>query len=253
MNYRYLLLASLLCTGLAAADESIEVTVTGKLATGIAAIGGETTGTTITANKVTWELDFGKNEALRAAAEKLDGQQVTVTGVLDKRAGVEVRERWIVTVASLKRAGEKKSRAKLGLEAKGFREGTQVTIAGDLKQTSVEIRCERGIDGCVLQRTGEQWPEKLELKLQLRGLESLKVTSGNAMLEWSVPSSGESATNVTLHSGKRVAVLAAGNPLFASVNKVKEQEANYFLLQIPANLLAENPDQLKLQWIDFYR
>jgi hypothetical protein len=83
-------------------DESIIVTVVGTLRTGLVAIGGETTGTTITAKGVKWELDFGKNAELRAAAEKLDGKQVTVTGTLERRAGVEIKERWIVTVTSMK-------------------------------------------------------------------------------------------------------------------------------------------------------
>jgi len=47
-------------------------------------------------------LDLGKNAELRTAAEKFNGKQVTVTGILEYRAGVEIKERWIVTVASLK-------------------------------------------------------------------------------------------------------------------------------------------------------
>ena len=83
-------------------DESITVTVVGTLRTGIVAIGGETTGTTITAKGIKWELDFGKYAELRTAAEKLDGKRVTLTGTLERRAGVELKERWIVTVTTLK-------------------------------------------------------------------------------------------------------------------------------------------------------
>ena len=82
-------------------EESISVTVVGKLRTGIVAIGGETTGTTITAKGIKWELDFGKNAELRAAAEKLNGKQVTVNGTLERRSGIEVKERWIVAVSSV--------------------------------------------------------------------------------------------------------------------------------------------------------
>jgi hypothetical protein len=95
----------LMCATMLAADpaeESITVSVVGTLRTGIVAIGGETTGTTITAKGIRWELDFGQNAELRAAAEKLDGKQVTVSGTVERRAGVEIKERWIVTVASLK-------------------------------------------------------------------------------------------------------------------------------------------------------
>jgi hypothetical protein len=83
-------------------EESISVTVVGTLRTGIVAIGGETTGTTITAKGIRWELDLGKNPELRTVAEKLNGKQVTVTGILERRPGVEIKERWIVTAASLK-------------------------------------------------------------------------------------------------------------------------------------------------------
>ena len=86
------------------AEESITVTVVGTLRTGVIAIGGETTGTTIKANGITWELEFGKNAELRAVAEKVDGKLVTVSGKLERRQGVETKERWIVTVTSLKGA-----------------------------------------------------------------------------------------------------------------------------------------------------
>ena len=84
-----------------AVEESVTVTVVGVLRTGLVAIGGETTGTTLMAKGITWELDFGKDGELRAAAAKLDGKLVTVTGALERRAGVEIKERWIVEVTSL--------------------------------------------------------------------------------------------------------------------------------------------------------
>ncbi len=81
--------------------EFIRVQVQGKLQTGIMAIGGETTGTIITAKGVTWELDLGRNADLQKKAGKLNGKQVLVRGELTRRQGVEVKERWIVKVSSL--------------------------------------------------------------------------------------------------------------------------------------------------------
>ena len=83
-----LAVAALLATDVPA-DEGISVNVVGILRTGIVAIGGETTGTTITAKGVTWELDLGKNAELRQMVKKLDGKKVTVRGTLERRAGVE--------------------------------------------------------------------------------------------------------------------------------------------------------------------
>ena len=84
-----------------------KVELTGKLRTGIVAIGGETTGTLLETKKGTYELDFGKQKELRQKAEKLNGKNVKVVGKLEIRKGVEVKERRIVTVTSLEEAKDK--------------------------------------------------------------------------------------------------------------------------------------------------
>ena len=86
--------------------ESITVTILGTLRTGIVAIGGETTGTTITAKGITWELDLGKSVAMRKAAQKFNGKKVIVQGSLNRRKGVEIKERWIVTITGLQAVGD---------------------------------------------------------------------------------------------------------------------------------------------------
>ena len=95
------LLLAALTGGAPAADESIDVVVRGTLRTGIMAIGGESTGTTITARGATWELDLRQDKALRAKADALAGRRVILRGSLEVKPGVERRQRWIVTVKSL--------------------------------------------------------------------------------------------------------------------------------------------------------
>ena len=90
-------------------DDSIEVVVTGTLRTGIMAIGGETTGTTITARGATWELDLSRDPALARKAEALAGKRAVVRGSLEVKAGVEKKKRWIVTVTSLEAAPARRS------------------------------------------------------------------------------------------------------------------------------------------------
>ncbi len=84
-----------------ACRDSITVNVVGTLQTGVVAIGAETTGTTITAKGITWELDFGNKARLKRLAETLDGKKVVLEGRLERRKGVEIPHRWIVTVSSL--------------------------------------------------------------------------------------------------------------------------------------------------------
>jgi hypothetical protein len=84
-------------------DEGQPFDRTGKLRTGVVAIGGETTGVTLTAKRMTWELELTSDEQ-RELAEKLDGHKVRVRGTLRVRPGVEIKERRIVTVESLEEA-----------------------------------------------------------------------------------------------------------------------------------------------------
>lgn len=88
----------------AAEEDSIKVRIVGTIKTGIAAIGGETTGTMISANGINWELDLGDDVKLREKAEALNGQRVLVRGSLARQRGVEIKERWIVTVTRLQAA-----------------------------------------------------------------------------------------------------------------------------------------------------
>jgi len=88
-------------------NEAKKVKLTGTIKTGIVAIGGETTGTIIKTKMGTFELEFGKDKELRALAKKLDGKEVVVSGPLQVRKGVEVKERRIITVKTLKAAGDK--------------------------------------------------------------------------------------------------------------------------------------------------
>jgi len=82
----------------------IKVEIRGTLRAGMMAIGGETTGTVITARGATWELDLKGVAQGRQKAESLDGRAVLVKGALEIRPGVERRERAIVTVTSLEAA-----------------------------------------------------------------------------------------------------------------------------------------------------
>ena len=82
----------------------IKVEIRGTLRSGMMAIGGETTGTVVSARGATWDLDLTKGPDGRNRAESLDGRPVLVKGSLEIRPGVERRERAIVTVTSLEPA-----------------------------------------------------------------------------------------------------------------------------------------------------
>src|SRR5260221_9512629 len=80
---------------------------TGKLQTGVVAIGGETTGIVLTTKTDKFELYLGKNKELLEKADKLNGKEVVVTGILNVKKGVEVKERKIIVVSAIKEAEAK--------------------------------------------------------------------------------------------------------------------------------------------------
>jgi uncharacterized protein (TIGR01244 family) len=83
----------------AAAGAPVTSEWTGKLLTGIVAIGGETTG--IVLETAQGKLELQCDAAQRATIESLKGQQVTIRGKLETRAGVEIPERRIITVTEI--------------------------------------------------------------------------------------------------------------------------------------------------------
>jgi hypothetical protein len=85
-------------------EKAAEKTYEGTLETGMMAIGGETTGTILKTKDGQFELDVQGKADLQKAVESLNGKKVTVVGVYKPKAGVEVKERKIILVSSLKEA-----------------------------------------------------------------------------------------------------------------------------------------------------
>lgn len=90
------------CNGNGRPKEGEKMEVTGKLVHPVFAIGGETTGTIIEAEKQTFELELGKNKELLKKVESLKGKKVTIFGTLRKVKGLEVPERRIISVVEIR-------------------------------------------------------------------------------------------------------------------------------------------------------
>lgn len=76
---------------------AITIDCCGRLRHGLVSIGGESTGTTITFDRMVWELNLRNDSARKFAAEH-QKEFVRVTGSLRRVRGTEVRVRWIVDV-----------------------------------------------------------------------------------------------------------------------------------------------------------
>lgn len=130
----------------AKAKESRKVKIVGKLDNHVVAIGGETTGVTVSAGGKTWELDLGKTASLRKRAEKLRGQTVTVTGELRVQQGVEIPLRRIIVVESL--SASESPQGKEGAKAGEF-----LTPEGRLRHPLILRDSQTGFAG----ESGQLW------------------------------------------------------------------------------------------------
>lgn len=244
-------------------EDVIEVTVAGTLHAGVVAIGGETTGIVIEAKGITWELEFGKEASLRGEAERLHGQRVVVRGSLERRAGVEVSERWIVTVAALGPAAEAREGNAGDRGASAIRVSTR---RGDSRVRCLELEGSlildvtsgSGIGNATLRREAEAWPVPMRVRLHLKGLESFRVRAGDVTVEWSVSSTADQASRVSLHASGDEIALDNTSPYFTDARIVGGNgriplTGGYIEVPLPSRLFKDNPEEITIQWIDFYR
>lgn len=80
----------------ASGNEQIRILVQGTLATNQVAIGGEITGTTISANGLTFEIDLSDQAQAARRVEKWDGQPVSVEGSLYAKRSPERGQRLLI-------------------------------------------------------------------------------------------------------------------------------------------------------------
>lgn len=108
----------------AAAPATIQVECCGKLRCGMVAAGGETTGTTVTFNNLSWEIKVA-DEAMKKFVNEHHKQEVKLNGTLRRVVGIARKDRWIVEVSQITERD------------KSVAEGAKITIKGTPKKDAV--------------------------------------------------------------------------------------------------------------------
>jgi hypothetical protein len=134
-----------------------------------------------------------------------------------------------------------------------------VTMTGG--KAMVSISSPRGIGSATLDRKGERWPA-VSLRLNLRGLESLKITAGRAVFGAAVSSLKEGGQRLTLSTpGKSEEPVNSSSVYWTTIRAFDEggqtiaglpPAGGWFELEVPAALL-EGAQSVSVEWIDFYR
>ena len=124
-------------------------------------------------------------------------------------------------------------------------------------RTIVEARSASGIGSANIQRA-RVWPPGILVRLYSSGLESFRVRAGDVAVQWSVSSSGNHVARVSLIKDGKTMPLAATDPFFSKVRieadvRTIPLENGYFEIALPDELFEDDPEQISLRWIDFYR
>lgn len=123
----------------------------------------------------------------------------------------------------------------------------------------LSVRSSSGIGRATVSRKIAGWPMVVKIRLHLKGLESFQISAGKRGVGVSVSSGDpESIREHLMPDGREGAQLAKDNPLWVKVKVVADNDkiplkSGYFELDLPQELFRDNPTQISLHWIDFYR
>ena len=129
------------------------------------------------------------------------------------------------------------------------RDNDRATVAVAKEQVTIDIVSPTGISSAKIERAGDDWPAKIVVKLNLRGLEFLTVANDVTKIRISV-NSGDGAVRIASGDDKETP-FAADDPLRPTVRRAGDKEG--FEIGLPTAFFKDSPRSIELHWIDFYR
>lgn len=127
-------------------------------------------------------------------------------------------------------------------------------------KTVFVVRSPLGISHAIIERTKEQWPDKIAIQMRLNGLESFKLSTDKLKLEASVSSHDG---NVRLwKDGKEDSPLDSKSPYWMEIRILDSDgtptqaiplKDGSFEMQLPKKFFEDNPKVFKVEWVDFHR
>jgi hypothetical protein len=127
-------------------------------------------------------------------------------------------------------------------------------------KTFIVIRSPFGISNAIIERTTEQWPDKVVIQLRLQGLENVKLSTDQLKIEASVSSQNG---DVRLWRDGREDSPLDSNSFYWMDFKILDSDGEptkalplkdgCIEMQLPKRFFEGNPKSFKVEWIDFYR
>ena len=129
----------------------------------------------------------------------------------------------------------------------------RVRIDGAKIGIALTVTSPGGIGRATLERASERWPDRITVQLQLKALESLKLSNGTVMVCGSAWTHGlVPAPPTLLRDGQPEQPLDRRSPFWIDVRFVLANPGS-FEFTLPGALVEPNPKTITIDWIDFHR
>jgi len=136
----------------------------------------------------------------------------------------------------------------------------QANIQHKSDTTTVDIHSPKGIGSVQLKLESGPMPERIKLRLYLKGLEELRLVSDRSTIVASASSSEMFNINQKLIASGNEHFLTPIDPLWMDIEIISGQaeqkiplEEGFFEITVPKEFIQSAGDSFEIQWIDFYR
>ena len=138
------------------------------------------------------------------------------------------------------------------------RDDVVTSIEADWQTHWVDVTSPFGIGRGVLKRQSADWPSDIRIRLRVLGLEQLIVEAEAAKYSWAVSHGPERQTRMNRLGSEGSEPVDPTDADWSPAKTVLEAEAEdgsvaYFEIRLPERLFAGNPEEIRLQWVDFFR
>jgi hypothetical protein len=144
------------------------------------------------------------------------------------------------------------------LEVTKIQPADEIRIHQSTEDVTAYITSEKGIGRIDLERLHTP-PSSLTLYLQLKGLEEMTLTWGDALVTVHVSSMDGTVRQELTLRGAEGAPISATSPYWMPLRVDAEAsddtplKSGHFVIGAPTAFLDEAPEQFSISWIDFYR
>jgi len=130
-------------------------------------------------------------------------------------------------------------------------------------QVTLELKSPTGIGQCIVHRNAKTWPKPFALRFDLRGLEQVvvhvgqrkwkgSVSSHDGTIRWSRSDAEAAETPIEATEPDWCPIRIVDSEASSSIRVPLAEKARWELT-LPGQWLDENPESIRISWIDFYR